>query len=125
MTLVCRRVARTGRRVVNWGYPSWRRSIDLNGQDLLQTVYDLAEDESVQRIHFLTYSMGSIICRAALLEGSTSAESWQGCDAGTPESRFPRGVAVGTVVWVDGSSCTRTLDQARQLCERLATDARD
>ena len=68
MTLVCRRVARTGRRVVNWGYPSWRRSIDLNGQDLLQAIYDLAEDESVQRIHFLTYSMGSIICRAALLK---------------------------------------------------------
>ena len=68
MTLVCRRVARTGRQVVNWGYPSWRRSIDLNGQDLLQAVYHLAEDESVQRIHFLTYSMGSIICRAALLK---------------------------------------------------------
>jgi pimeloyl-ACP methyl ester carboxylesterase len=68
MTPVCRRVTRTGRRVVNWGYPSWRRSIDLSGKDLLKTVYDIAGDESVQRIHFLAYSMGSIICRAALLK---------------------------------------------------------
>ena len=68
MTFLCRRVARTGRRVVNWGYPSWRRPIDLSGQDLLQTAYHLAKDESVERIHFLTYSMGSIICRAALLK---------------------------------------------------------
>ena len=68
MLLLCRRIAGTGRQVVNWGYPSWRRSIRCHARRLLTTVSELSDDPAVERIHFIAYSMGSIICRTALLD---------------------------------------------------------
>jgi pimeloyl-ACP methyl ester carboxylesterase len=67
MLLLCRRIARTGRRVLNWGYSSWRGSIDASATRLIDTVEALGTDPTVERIHFVCYSMGSIICRSALL----------------------------------------------------------
>ena len=75
MTLLGRRIAHTGRRVVNWGYPTWRRSIGWSASRLVERVGTLADDPTIQRIHFVTYSMGSIICRAALLDDSLRKEA--------------------------------------------------
>jgi pimeloyl-ACP methyl ester carboxylesterase len=68
MSLLCRRVSRSGRRVVNWGYASWRRSISASADRLIEQIHVLEQDGSVERIHFVAYSMGSIICRAALVK---------------------------------------------------------
>lgn len=66
-TLLCRRISRSGRRIVNWGYSSWRHSIDTSAGRLVETVNELHADDTVEQIHFVAYSMGSIICRTALI----------------------------------------------------------
>ena len=58
------RLQAAGYRVVNWGFPSWGRSIPQHAERLTKIVEQLESDPSVTAIHFVGHSMGAIICRA-------------------------------------------------------------
>lgn len=52
--------------VINWGYPTLRRTIQHLGHELLPLLRELARDEKVGSINFLTHSFGGIVVRYAL-----------------------------------------------------------
>ena len=57
-----------GFRVVNWGYPSIRNGVEKNAARLQSQLRDLTRDQSIDRIHVVGHSMGSIVARAALID---------------------------------------------------------
>lgn len=59
---------RAGYRVIDWGYPSLRQTIDALAGRLGETLAALEADEGVLRIHIVTHSLGGIVTRAALVE---------------------------------------------------------
>jgi len=58
-----------GFETINWGYRSILGDVDRLGQSLGELLQDLNERNSLDRIHLVTHSMGSIIARAALARG--------------------------------------------------------
>jgi pimeloyl-ACP methyl ester carboxylesterase len=52
--------------VLNFGYPSYLRSVDHYAQRLIQILRRMARDESIRSINFLTHSFGGILARCAL-----------------------------------------------------------
>lgn len=68
MTWLQRRLAERGFDTLNWGYPSFFRPIDAHAKQLCAQLDRLEADESVERIHLVGHSMGSIVCRAALVK---------------------------------------------------------
>ncbi|MDG2384705.1 MAG: hypothetical protein P8N76_23760 [Pirellulaceae bacterium] len=54
----------------NWGYASLRSSIQLHATALRRDLIELDRDPRVESIHLVTHSMGSIIARCALLDGT-------------------------------------------------------
>ena len=49
-----------GFRVINWGYPSTKKTVEEHASDLHKIVQSLDHD---QRIHFVGFSLGSIVIR--------------------------------------------------------------
>lgn len=62
------RLERAGYHVIDWGYPSFTRTIDQHADRLTETLRRLDQDPSVARIHVVTHSLGGIVTRKALLE---------------------------------------------------------
>ena len=65
-----KRIGEVGYKVLNWGYPTWRRSTEQNVRRLLPQLELLQNDPSVRSISFVTHSMGGILARCALHLGS-------------------------------------------------------
>ncbi len=66
MSIMCRRIRRLGYRVINWGYSSLFSSIEKHGQRLGELIQELEHDDSVEKIHVVAHSMGTIVSRKAL-----------------------------------------------------------
>lgn len=60
---------RQGYHAKNWGYSSLRSPIRSHADSLRRDLLERNNDPSVERIHLVTHSMGSIIARCALLDG--------------------------------------------------------
>jgi pimeloyl-ACP methyl ester carboxylesterase len=63
-------VARQGYRVICWGYRSMKEPIETHGSRLQATLAEMDNDPQVSKIHFVTHSLGGIVVRHALSEGS-------------------------------------------------------
>ena len=68
MLVLQRHLQRPDNRIVNWGYPSYRLSIATHGAALSKTLKSLDADETIDKIHLVTHSMGGIVARTALAE---------------------------------------------------------
>lgn len=66
-----------GFSVANWSYPSMRGSIIQHAAGLSRLLSDLAQSDHVQRIHFVTHSMGGVIARAAIIQSRLESK-WVG-----------------------------------------------
>ncbi len=64
-----------GYRTNNWGYFSLFDSIPKHGGRLLGLLEQLDQDDSIERIHFVTHSMGGIVVRYALSQKQISKAS--------------------------------------------------
>ena len=60
----------SGYTVINWGYPTFWRSIEKLTHGLLPTIKHLQSEPAVKSINFVTHSMGGILVRYALQIGS-------------------------------------------------------
>jgi pimeloyl-ACP methyl ester carboxylesterase len=56
----------SGFEVIYWSYPTLGHSLQTHGQALADNIRDLLTQQSIDRLHFATHSMGSIILRVAL-----------------------------------------------------------
>ena len=68
MLRIARSLRRSGYRVTNWGYPTLWKSIDDHAQQLRKRLSGTLKDDRIDRVHFVTHSMGSIIVRRMLME---------------------------------------------------------
>ena len=66
--LLCKRLEAGGYDVVNWGYPSWRKSIEYHSDRLAAEVNAFLDRERNTPVHFVGHSMGAIIVRRTLLK---------------------------------------------------------
>ncbi len=66
------RLAQQGFDVVNWGYPTFWRSIEAHCEHLGATIAQLQSDSSVRSVNFLTHSMGGILARYVIQQGSAN-----------------------------------------------------
>ncbi|MCR9296247.1 MAG: alpha/beta hydrolase [bacterium] len=55
-----------GYLAINWGYSTFRKTIDCHADSLLPILRRLSQDEHIRSINFLAHSFGSIILRYAL-----------------------------------------------------------
>ena len=69
---LARRLAQTGYKTLNWYYPCLRRTIEAHGRRLQEQLELLDSNPANQRLHVVTYSMGSIVARVALGMGRPS-----------------------------------------------------
>ena len=69
---LARRLARAGYKTLNWYYPCLRRTIEAHGLRLHELLESLDSDPANERLHLVTYSMGSIVARVALELGRPS-----------------------------------------------------
>ncbi|MBL8827188.1 MAG: alpha/beta fold hydrolase [Planctomycetaceae bacterium] len=67
LALLQKRLADRGFRTINWGYPSILRPIDAHAEQLNRLLARLEQNPTVDRVHLVGHSMGSIVCRAALV----------------------------------------------------------
>ncbi len=67
MWLLCRRLSHMGYDVVNWGYPSFRDSIERPAASLAEALVDFQRSER-PHLHLVGHSMGGIVIRRALLD---------------------------------------------------------
>ena len=65
MYLIAERLRGSGYDVVNWGYPSTRKTIEHHG-DALRARLELAVEAGRERLHVVAHSMGCIVSRCAL-----------------------------------------------------------
>ncbi|GAB5402466.1 MAG: alpha/beta fold hydrolase [Aureliella sp.] len=70
MQKASQRLAAQGFDVVNWGYPTFLRSIEAHCEQLSSTLARLQNDSSVRSVNFLTHSMGGILARYVIQQGS-------------------------------------------------------
>lgn len=89
-----------GFSVTDWSYPSLRGSIIQHAGGLSRMLSDLAKSDHVQRIHFLTHSMGGVIARAAIIQSRLESKWASKCgrivmlappNAGSRLTRIPLG----------------------------------
>lgn len=73
MALLQKRLADRGFRTINWAYPSFLRPIDAHAAELGRLLDRLEQNATVDRVHLVGHSMGSIVCRAALVARPESA----------------------------------------------------
>lgn len=66
MLRIARRLQQHGYAIRNWGYPSLRRRIAFLADQLREDIEEVAARQQVARIHFITYSLGSIVLRKLL-----------------------------------------------------------
>ncbi len=52
-----------GYKVANWSYPSRKQSINVLAEEAIPDAIETCGDSSVQRINFVTHSMGAILVR--------------------------------------------------------------
>ena len=64
---IARRLRRRGYDVINWGYPSTRKTIQQHGHALAQRILK-ASEAGRDRLHIVAHSMGCIVSRCALGE---------------------------------------------------------
>jgi pimeloyl-ACP methyl ester carboxylesterase len=60
------RLEQAGYLVVNWGYPTFLRSVEQHASALLPTLCALEDDPATESISFMTHSMGGILARYVL-----------------------------------------------------------
>ena len=65
--------ARLGFQVHNWGYPSIRDVVAKNARRMGHMLHGLERGSSIDQIYIIAHSMGSIVTRAALMEGTPSS----------------------------------------------------
>jgi pimeloyl-ACP methyl ester carboxylesterase len=68
MRSLARSLSRVFAGVVNWGYQSLWSPIERHGRQLAELLRRLDSDDTHDRIHLVTHSMGGIIGRIALAE---------------------------------------------------------
>ncbi|MFK8115545.1 MAG: esterase/lipase family protein [Rubripirellula sp.] len=86
----------SGYQVNYWSYPSIKpQSIRVHGQNLASSIRDLVANQSIQRLHFVTHSMGCIVLRVALqlatLPASTRIVMLAPPNSGSRLTRIPMG----------------------------------
>lgn len=68
LTRIERSLRSVGFQTTNWGYRSIWNRVEYFSDRLLPVIRACNEDASIDRIHFVAHSMGSIIVRRALVE---------------------------------------------------------
>lgn len=62
----------SGFDVINWGYPTFWKSIESHGAQLGEMVSQLQSDASIRSVNFLTHSLGGILARYVIEKGSAA-----------------------------------------------------
>ena len=70
MSGLARRLRREGYDVANWGYRSTRGSVESHARTLESRFLKFTQQGRYFNIHLVTHSMGSILARTALANGS-------------------------------------------------------
>jgi pimeloyl-ACP methyl ester carboxylesterase len=106
MRPLARRLSRAGYKTLNWYYPCLRETIEAHGRRLHELLESLDAEQPGQRLHLVTYSMGSIVARVALELGRPST-------LGRIVMLAPpiRGSHWATLVGPVSRCCVRTIDQ--------------
>lgn len=60
----------SGFDVINWGYPTFWKSIEAHCEQLSEVVAQLQSDAAVRSVNFLTHSLGGILARYVIENGS-------------------------------------------------------
>ena len=76
MALLEKRLVERGFRTINWSYPSYFRSIDAHAARLCERLDRLENNQTIDTIHFVGHSMGSIVCRAAILAREATSQKF-------------------------------------------------
>ena len=66
LSLLAARLRGEGFRTLNWGYPTFRRSLLVAAERLASTLRRLDAERPGTPLHLVTHSMGGIVARAAL-----------------------------------------------------------
>ena len=69
---LARRLRQQGWSTSTWGYPSLRPSVLEHGRRFAERLSQLNASPAIRRIHVVAHSMGGIVTRAALREGTPS-----------------------------------------------------
>lgn len=74
MAILCLRLRLEGMRVTNFGYNSWRLTIEQAAEQLAEAIRKIQSDapKDLTPIHFVAHSLGGIVVRAAV-----SLVSWK------------------------------------------------
>ncbi|HVW36875.1 MAG TPA: hypothetical protein VHB99_06205 [Pirellulales bacterium] len=106
MRPLARRLARAGYQTLNWYYPCLRYTLEAHGRRLHELLESLSAEHANQRLHLVTYSMGSIVARFALELGRPSK-------LGRIVMLAPplRGSHWATLLGPISRCCVRTIDQ--------------
>jgi pimeloyl-ACP methyl ester carboxylesterase len=65
MSTLNRQFKRDGWDVINWKYPSTKKTIDEHGRDLAEAIRNISTDNETP-IHYVAFSLGGLVLRAAL-----------------------------------------------------------
>lgn len=66
LSLLSRRLQAENFETLNWGYPTFRRSLTVAADRLAATLDRLDAEQATTPLHLVTHSMGGIVARAAL-----------------------------------------------------------
>lgn len=66
LNYIVKNLEKENRSIVNWGYPSTKKTIEEHGAELVLELRKIAEEKPDAPIHFVAHSMGGLVLRAAL-----------------------------------------------------------
>ena len=75
MYMISRRLRNFGYDVINWGYPSTRKTIAYHGTQMRERLHAAAESGR-ENLHIVAHSMGCIVSRCALADADQIPEKF-------------------------------------------------
>ena len=77
MSTLNRQFKRDGWDVINWKYPSTKKTIEEHGRDLAAAIRNISNDSETP-IHYVAFSLGGLVLRAALSDSNLPPAAKEG-----------------------------------------------